>query len=515
MKTQIIYLISALLISMSSALKAQDLPEEYLGLPGDNLNLYAVMNLFQQSETLEGFERELNKQDHMVNNLDLNRDGYVDYIMVYNYVDGNIHHIALRVALNEREQQDVAVFIVEQLRSGAVHVQLIGDEALYGPNYIIEPAYAETPNPGYTGVVAETKVKKRRNVTVVRTTYYEVASWPVIVYIYRPSYVVYHSPWRWSYYPVYWHSWTPHYWHYYYGYHYNWYSHYYAHYRPGRQPRNVHYYTFYHTNIRNYSPTVVVNINKGVYKNTYSRPETRSAGEVLYTQRRSTGSNIPQGRESAATRESRQDQRPNADVNTRTTRSANEGISTTNGREGQSKSETRQVAEPSRSRTETVSPGRNERSTEVSRKGNERREATASPQRTETRSKREDVQAPAREHNVSSERPANRPSESRVTNSKSRENSPATSRSVEKPSTDSKRSTTPSATSVSRSEHKRATSVQKSQPSRSETKSPTTVRPSERNIKSKPATKEVKSERSETRQKSNEADKNNTRTRGR
>ena len=30
----------------------QDYPEEYLGLPGDNLNLYAVMNLFQESKTL-------------------------------------------------------------------------------------------------------------------------------------------------------------------------------------------------------------------------------------------------------------------------------------------------------------------------------------------------------------------------------------------------------------------------------------------------------------------------------
>jgi len=46
-----------LTVLMASAAIAgrQDYPEEYLGLPGDNLNLYAVMNLFQESETLEAF----------------------------------------------------------------------------------------------------------------------------------------------------------------------------------------------------------------------------------------------------------------------------------------------------------------------------------------------------------------------------------------------------------------------------------------------------------------------------
>ena len=45
----------------SGAVKRQD--EDRLGLPGDNLNLYAVMKLFQESETLEGFERSLNDED--------------------------------------------------------------------------------------------------------------------------------------------------------------------------------------------------------------------------------------------------------------------------------------------------------------------------------------------------------------------------------------------------------------------------------------------------------------------
>jgi hypothetical protein len=91
-------------------LKAQDNPEEYLGLPGDNLNLYAVMDLFQKSETLEGFERDLNAENARINNLDLNGDNLVDYIMVSDYVDGNVHNIVLRVALNQNENQDVAAY---------------------------------------------------------------------------------------------------------------------------------------------------------------------------------------------------------------------------------------------------------------------------------------------------------------------------------------------------------------------------------------------------------------------
>src|SRR5512139_209821 len=132
MKKLIITSILALLVSAGSALMAQDYPDEYLGLPGDNLNLYAVMKLFQESETLEGFERNLNNENSRINNLDLNGDNLIDYITVSDYVNGNVHTIVLRVALSRNETQDVAVFTVERFRDGSVQIQLIGDEALYG-----------------------------------------------------------------------------------------------------------------------------------------------------------------------------------------------------------------------------------------------------------------------------------------------------------------------------------------------------------------------------------------------
>ncbi|SHF09267.1 hypothetical protein SAMN05444274_103464 [Mariniphaga anaerophila] len=275
MKNLIITSIIALLVAGWSIAGAQT----YSGLPGDNLNLYAVMKLFQESETLEGFERNLNDENSMINNLDLNGDNLVDYIMVFDYVDGNVHTIVLRTALDQYETQDIAVFSVQRFRNGSVQIQLVGDEMLYGKDYIIEPMYAdagETPNPGYMGNVVHTPKTK-----VVHTTVYEVATWPLIRSIFLPSYVVWHSSWRWGYYPVYWNPWRPFYWHTYYGYHNHWHHHYYAHYRHWNHYRHPRYKNYYYTNIRTYSPRINVNINSGKYRTTYSRPDLRRKGEVI------------------------------------------------------------------------------------------------------------------------------------------------------------------------------------------------------------------------------------------
>ncbi|MCJ7446717.1 MAG: hypothetical protein MUO72_03400 [Bacteroidales bacterium] len=278
MKKFIITSILAALVALGTTVMAQDYPDEYLGLPGDNLNLYAVMKLFQESETLEGFERSLNDENSRINNLDLNGDNLIDYIMVQDYVDGDVHTIVLRVELNRNETQDVAVFTVQRFRNGSVQIQLIGDEALYGRNYIVEPIYDETQNPGYTG-----RPVNRENITVVRTTYYEVAAWPLIRFIFLPNYVMWHSSWYWGYYPSYWHPWRPYYWHYYYGYHYNWYPHYYSHYHHWQHHRYTRYNDFYYSGIRAHSPMVSNRIKEGGYRNTYSRPEQRRDGEALYT----------------------------------------------------------------------------------------------------------------------------------------------------------------------------------------------------------------------------------------
>ncbi len=281
MKKFIIISILAALFAAGTTLMAQDKQEDYLGLPGDNLNLYAVMKLFQQSKTLEEFERILNDEKSNINNLDLNGDNMVDYIKVFDDVDGDVHNIVLQVAVSPKENQDVAVFTVQRFNNGQVQIQLTGDEELYGKNYIIEPIFdnennGETPNPGYTG---NTQSVNGQNITYIRTTPAEIAGWPLVRFMYLPSYTTWQSSWYWGYYPTYWHPWRPAYYHYYYGYHYNWNNDYFGHYRRWDSHRYTRWNDFYYSGRRSFSPDVNRRIEVGTYKATYSHPDQRKDGE--------------------------------------------------------------------------------------------------------------------------------------------------------------------------------------------------------------------------------------------
>ena len=287
MKQLLVLMLMVCLQLLINPVKAQQQKADSLGLPGDNLNLYAVLKLFQESATLEGFEKSLNDEHSKINNMDLDGDDKIDYIMVNDEVDGNAHSIVLQIAVNATEKQDVAVFTVEKDDKNQVQIQLIGDEELYGKDYIIEPNFetgdavksGETPNPGYTG---DQQKIEGQPVVVTKTTTVEIATWPIVQFIYVPTYYRWHSPWYWGYYPSYWNPWKPYYWHYYYGYHYNWYHHYYGHYRRSYYHRYNHWNDFYYNNRRNRSPYVYNRRQTGVYRNTYSKPALRREGENLY-----------------------------------------------------------------------------------------------------------------------------------------------------------------------------------------------------------------------------------------
>jgi hypothetical protein len=286
MKKFIFATILAGFFAAGSAIVAQEKQDDYLGLPGDNLNLYAVMKLFQVSKTLEEFERDLNDEQSNINNLDLNGDGLIDYIRVFDNVDGDVHNIVLQVAVSRTENQDVAVFTVQRFNNGQVQIQLTGDEELYGRNYIIEPIFdddntSQTLNPGYTG---NSRNVPEQNITYVRTTPAEIAGWPLVRFIFLPTYTVWHSSWYWGYYPSYWHPWRPFYWHYYYGYHYNWYNDYYGHYRRWDYHRYSRWNDYYYTSRRSYSPAVYHRIEAGNYKKTYSHPDQRRRGEAKFAE---------------------------------------------------------------------------------------------------------------------------------------------------------------------------------------------------------------------------------------
>ena len=64
-----------------------------LGLPGDNLDLYAVLNIFQQSKTIEDFEKTLNLKETGINNLDLDLNDTVDFVKVVTKQDARFLHL--------------------------------------------------------------------------------------------------------------------------------------------------------------------------------------------------------------------------------------------------------------------------------------------------------------------------------------------------------------------------------------------------------------------------------------
>ena len=250
--------------------------QDQLNLPGDNLNLYAVMKLFQESPTLEEFEKKLNDETNKVNNLDLNGDNQIDYIKVVDNPEGDTHNISLKVSVSKDEEQDVAVFVVNKDGNGQVQIQLIGDEDLYGKDYIIEPDSrppSSTPNPGYEG-------DQPPQAPIVN---YQVSAWPVVQFIYVPTYSVWRSPWHWGYYPAYWRPWTPFFWHEYYGYHYHWNYYYRSHYRYTPVYRfptwREHYYS---GGFRSRSVFVETRVRQGNYRQTYTRPDLANRGSDLF-----------------------------------------------------------------------------------------------------------------------------------------------------------------------------------------------------------------------------------------
>src|ERR1044072_8414695 len=79
------------------------------GLPGDHFDLRAALDMFKHSKSLEEFEKKLNSEDQHVNNLDLNGDGKVDYIRVYDISKEDVHAIVLQAPVNSEESQDEVV----------------------------------------------------------------------------------------------------------------------------------------------------------------------------------------------------------------------------------------------------------------------------------------------------------------------------------------------------------------------------------------------------------------------
>ncbi|NDV47688.1 hypothetical protein D0T49_11585 [Paludibacter sp. 221] len=142
-----------------------------------NLDLRAVATVFANSRNLEDFEYRLNDYESGISNLDLNRDGQVDYLRVVEMYENRTRLVVVQAVLGYNVFQDVATIVVESKNRNTAYVQIVGDPYIYGVNYIIEPVFYATP--------------------VIYTSFW------------APHYVVWRSPYYWGYYPRYYYHKAP------------------------------------------------------------------------------------------------------------------------------------------------------------------------------------------------------------------------------------------------------------------------------------------------------------------
>ena len=138
-----------------------------------HLDLYAVAELFKDSETIEKFEQTLNGSETGINNLDLNNDGHIDFIRVSEQSADATHFIVLQAALAEDDWQDVATIAAEN-EGGKINLHFHGSETIYGADYYVVPANSN------------------------------FSLWNIVRRLYSPSYRAYVSPYRYNSYPRWW-----------------------------------------------------------------------------------------------------------------------------------------------------------------------------------------------------------------------------------------------------------------------------------------------------------------------
>ena len=320
MKNKFLILVLASLLSITAFSQSKNEPVS-LGLPGDDLDLYAVMEVFQKSKTIEDFEKSINEEKSKLNNLDLDKDKKVDFIKVITNKDGDSFSFILQVAVSKTENQDVAVIFVSKDKSGKVAMQIVGDTDLYGKDYVVEPkgsSSGSTANPGYTGGSSETMNIPAQSTT----TTVVVQSAPIVQYVYSPAYIPYYPPYYYGYYPPYYSPFVPIaravFWSNNYHCHGGYYGGYHG--SVNINVNNVNHYNNYKNNSRNTSNTVANNKANGSYgnraatSNNMNKANTastrQSGGASASTRQTGSASTRPSTGNSASTRPTSPSTRP-------------------------------------------------------------------------------------------------------------------------------------------------------------------------------------------------------------
>jgi hypothetical protein len=190
---------------------AEDMPfDENDPMIKDNFDIQRAGELLRKSNSPAEFERYLNEEDG-INNLDLNGDGYVDYISVEEFNDrpDGQRGLSLFTRYGPDLIQNIGdiLFYRDEPRYPGARVMFRGDDVLYGDNYYYEANWLDTT----LGIVSMLFGDHDRYVSpyyynnypdyydpyyVVETPYYRTRiedMWPAPVFVYTSAAPVYYN----------------------------------------------------------------------------------------------------------------------------------------------------------------------------------------------------------------------------------------------------------------------------------------------------------------------------------
>lgn len=144
MKTKL-FLIIGLLITTTYGLKAQTFNSAYINY-GGVLDLKTTSILFGKASSLLEFEQYLNDPDIHASNLDLNNDGYVDYLKVTGAYENNRYIIQINSILGMNQYKEIASIVVRNINYRYPSILIEGNPVIYGNNYILNPSYSKRPD---------------------------------------------------------------------------------------------------------------------------------------------------------------------------------------------------------------------------------------------------------------------------------------------------------------------------------------------------------------------------------
>ena len=219
---RIVFLLSILLATIGVSAQQTVTVQAQSYQVSDNLDLEAVAITFGESKNVEDFERRLNDPDNRISNLDLNNDGYVDFLRVVEVEEKGTHLLVIQAVIGQDLYQDVASVIVEGENRTTATVTIVGNRDIYGNNYVIVPRY------------------------VVRPIIFD--------WFWAPGYAIYRSLWYWDYYPHYYHHYHCLGYHSYHRHIHTWHTHHHHHcdfHRPTDYHHHHHHVEMHRTVTRN------------------------------------------------------------------------------------------------------------------------------------------------------------------------------------------------------------------------------------------------------------------------